>query len=251
MKSFIKIYKNNVYSIIGTLVFHILLVGIFLFGEIRQKGEMHESAILVEIPVELIEQVDRNEKTVNEASEQVPNYPSDKDKFSSGRTNQPSNKGYQGKNNTSNDKFFDENYQREVESAKQLVKDVDDQLKKKVVDINDIQMPEQVTDGMSKDKIKNVLYTGASNIEYHLENRYHQRLPIPVYLARIGGVVVVDITVNREGKVVTAKPRGNTSADEGQIYLYAQIAAQRTVFNPDPAAPALQTGTIRYTFVPQ
>jgi hypothetical protein len=62
---------------------------------------------------------------------------------------------------------------------------------------------------------------------------------------------VVDISVNREGKVVAARARVSASTDEGQIYLYALIAAQRTVFNPDPTAPALQTGTIRYTFISQ
>jgi hypothetical protein len=54
MKSLIELYKHHIYGIIGTLIFHCLLVGIFLLAEINHKGEIREDAIEIEIPVELI-----------------------------------------------------------------------------------------------------------------------------------------------------------------------------------------------------
>jgi hypothetical protein len=77
------------------------------------------------------------------------------------------------------------------------------------------------------------------------------RLPIPIYLTRGGGTVIVDIAVNRQGRVVSATPRRNNLVSDEQIYLYAQTAAQRTFFNADNKAPNIQNGTIRYTFVAQ
>jgi hypothetical protein len=112
-------------------------------------------------------------------------------------------------------------------------------------------MPVQTTEGMNPDSIKNVIYTGESNIVYYLENRYHVRLPIPVYLAQGGGLVVVDIAVNRQGQVIQAEPRSNPAIRDEQIYLYAKAAASRTIFNTDPSAPESQKGTIHYTFIAQ
>ena len=112
-------------------------------------------------------------------------------------------------------------------------------------------MPVETTEGMEPDSINNVVYTGESNIVYYLENRYHRSLPIPVYLAQGGGKVIVDIKVNRNGKVVEAEPRKNRSISDDQIYLYAKAAALRTLFNSDMQAPEIQSGTIHYTFIPQ
>ncbi len=250
MKSLVRIYKHNIYSIIGTLVFHILLVGAFLIAEMDIQQEIRENEVFVEIPVELLEQEEQTEASPNEPSGLVSNDPSAKAEMENEMSNTPRSKN-QVASNPSNDRFFDERYQKELEAAKQLVKEVDRQLTKKPVDIKDIQMPVQVTDGMSKDEIKNVIRTGESNIEYFLENRYHLRMPVPVYLARGGGVVTVDIIVDREGKVISAKPRQAYGTFDEQMVLYARVAAERTLFNPDPAAPVQQKGTIRYAFIPQ
>ena len=112
-------------------------------------------------------------------------------------------------------------------------------------------MPEETTEGMDPDSIKNTIYSGESNIHYFLENRYHLRLPIPVYLAQGGGLVVVDIVVNRRGKVIQADVKNSGDLKDPMLEIYARQAAQRTVFNTDESAPAQQKGTISYTFVAQ
>lgn len=104
---------------------------------------------------------------------------------------------------------------------------------------------------MTREEIENEVYSGESNIVYYLENRYHLRLPIPVYLAQSGGVVIVDITVDRNGRVTQANPRSNPSIRDELIYIYAKAAASRTVFNTDQNAPNPQKGTIHYTFIAQ
>jgi hypothetical protein len=169
-------------------------------------------------------------------------------KASSGAvTNAPSNRSF----GSVKDKFFDQAYDKEVKSAQKLVKEVNTQLSRKIVDINSIVMPEDVTEGKKEEEIQHKIYSGESNIEYHLGNRYHLRLPIPVYLARGGGVVTVDVEVNREGYVVSARARTTPTLRDENIYFYSEVAAQKTVFNTDQKAPVIQKGTIRYTFIPQ
>lgn len=243
MKKIIKIYKRNIYGVMGTLVFHILLLSVFLLAEMDLKREMHEEAIIIEFPIEM-----PDEEELKEAEQSIQTQiPTNQ----SARSNIPSAASRLPSQIKSRESFFDESYQQEIENAKRLVSDVNRQLSKEIPDLSKIRMPEEVTEGMDPDSIKNIIYTGDSNIEYHLENRYHLRLPIPIYLARGGGTVIVDIAVNRQGRVVSATPRQNRSITDEQIYLYAQAAAQRTLFNADPKAPNIQNGTIRYTFVAQ
>ncbi|HNZ68186.1 MAG: energy transducer TonB [Prolixibacteraceae bacterium] len=245
MVKWVRLYKHNIYGIMGTLLFHIMLVGFFLIADMDLMDEMREREIMVEIPLEMMDAEELDFRQ-NIQGQEIP-----EDRFSSvnmlsGVSNRPSNR-----NAPSRDRFFDDHYNREVEDAKRLAEDVNRQLSREIPDIGSISMPEDVTEGKEKEQISNIVYSGESNVEYHLENRYHLRLPIPVYLARGGGVVTVDITVNRDGRVVSVTPRSNPPVLDEQIYVYARAAAQKSVFNPDPAAPAIQQGTIRYTFMPQ
>jgi hypothetical protein len=230
----------------GTLIFHILLFSFFLLADVNMKGTVQEEELLIEFPDLLPEPEIEEEITEPQESEPLTNDASSQmTEIQNNRTNIASNRLAQ------TEEFFDEEYLREVEAAKQLVSDVNNQLSKEKVNFEDIEMPVQTTEGMDPDSIENVVYTGESNIVYYLENRYHLSLPIPVYLTQGGGLIVVDIAVNRQGKVIEAEPRKNPSVRNEQIYLYAKAAASRTIFNADTDAPNPQRGTIHYTFIAQ
>ena len=242
-----KIYKRNIYGVMGTLVFHILVILFFLLADVDMKGSTKEEALLIEFPDVLPELEEQIEKQKTESSDEIPVNNSE----SSNRTNAASNQLASTNTTTSAEEFFDNEYLKEIEAAKRLSSDVSSQLSKEIVDINDIKMPVETTEGMEPDSIKNVIYVGESNIVYYLENRYHISLPIPVYLSQGGGKVIVDITVNKQGKVIDAMPQKNKSINDEQTFLYAKTAALRTVFNSDPTAPKAQKGTIHYTFIAQ
>lgn len=227
----------------GTLVFHILLLSAFLLAEVDMKGNVTEEELLIEFPEELLNEPELPEEETQQLEETMPNDPSSD--YSEPQTNQAS------KQIMENEEFFDEEYTKELEAARRLSQNVREQLSKETIDLDDIEMPVETTEGMDPDSVKNVIYAGESNIVYYLENRYHLRLPVPVYLAQGGGKVVVDIVVDRQGRVVEAEPQKNSSVRDEQIFLFAKAAARRTVFNADPQAPALQRGTIHYTFVAQ
>jgi TonB family protein len=241
MKRLLIVYKRNIYGVIGTLLFHIFVVLVFILAEMDLKREMVEDSILIEFPV--IPEEEQVQETPD-PSEPLP-------AGVSALTNTPSAASRLPEQVNRRESFFDESYQQEIDQARRLVSEVNQQLSKEIPDLSKIRMPEQTTEGMDPDSISNVIFTGDSNIEYQLENRYHLRLPIPIYLARGGGTVTVDISVNRQGKVVSAVPRRSSSVTDEQIYYYAQAAAQRTVFNSDNRASNPQQGTIRYTFKAQ
>ncbi|KJF43733.1 hypothetical protein [Draconibacterium sediminis] len=242
-----ELYRRNVYGVIGTLVFHILLFSAFLLADVDMKGNVKEEEILIEFPAEMLEPEINEPETVEEERTDQP----DIEQTNNTRTNVASNRSATENTTTSTDEFFDDDYLKEVEAAQQLVSNVNKNLAKETVDLSDIEMPVETTEGMDRDSIKNVIYAGESNIVYYLENRYHIRLPVPVYLSQGGGTVIVDIVVNREGKVVDAEPRDDNSIRDKQLFAYAKEAAIRTVFNSDNSAPTRQKGTIQYTFVAQ
>lgn len=246
MNKLFKIYQRNIYGVIGTLVFHILLIAAFLVAEVDMKGNIKEEPLVIEFPDILPE-----EEEIVQEEEKTEDLTAPVNRIPNNLTNAASNRLSDMNNTKSSDKFFDDEYLKEVNEAKNLVSNVNNQLAKEKVNIDDIKMPVETTEGMNPDSIKNIIYTGESNIVYYLENRYHISLPIPVYLAQGGGKIVIDIVVDRNGKVTQATPKPDKMIRDEKIMIYAQAAALKTIFNADPQAPVAQRGSIHYTFIAQ
>ncbi|MGQ7868882.1 cell envelope integrity protein TolA [Sunxiuqinia sp. sy24] len=89
-----------------------------------------------------------------------------------------------------------------------------------------------------------------NGISFSLGGRSAQSLPKPYYPGNEEGVVVVQVTVDKYGKVTTAEPgaRGSTTYN-AQLLSAAKQAALKAKFNLDESAPAFQQGTITYRFV--
>ena len=245
-----ELYRKNIYGVMGTLIFHILLVTGFWVAELNLKVDIQkEDAILLDFTMpedqkEITETKTEKQQEKNIASDQ--SMKNIKQSVSNRAVNDAS------KNDaTKKDKFFDDNYNRDIEEAKKTVVDVNKQLSKKIPAIKKYEMPEVTTEGQDPDSIKNVIYSGKSNIHYFLENRFHVRLPVPVYLAKSGGEVKVDIQVDRSGKVIKAQARSVKNTNDPMLTEYATQAAERTVFNADAKAPLIQKGSITYLFVAQ
>ncbi len=89
-----------------------------------------------------------------------------------------------------------------------------------------------------------------SGPSYALAGRSATSLPKPQYPGNEEGVVVVQVTVDRNGNVTkaTAGVRGSNTMNNS-LLAAAQKAALKAKFNLDNSAPAYQTGTITYRFV--
>ncbi|MDP4266560.1 MAG: hypothetical protein Q8880_03915 [Bacteroidota bacterium] len=90
----------------------------------------------------------------------------------------------------------------------------------------------------------------SSPISYTLKGRKSRELPKPPNTFKEGGIIVVDITVDRKGNVIKAIPggRGTTSTNE-TLYSIAKRAAMQAKFDPNPDAAEEQKGTITYNFI--
>lgn len=91
---------------------------------------------------------------------------------------------------------------------------------------------------------------GNKGISYDLAGRGVQRLPLPEYKYQGEGKVVVDVSVDRTGKVTQANPgiQGSTTLD-GYLLRVAKEAALKSQFDAKPDAPVTQKGTITYIFI--
>ena len=91
---------------------------------------------------------------------------------------------------------------------------------------------------------------GNSGISYSLEGRGVIELVRPNYDYQEGGKVVVDVSVDRSGKVTQAVAgiKGSTTLDENLLRI-AREAALKTRFEAKPDAALTQKGTITYNFI--
>jgi colicin import membrane protein len=91
---------------------------------------------------------------------------------------------------------------------------------------------------------------GDKGISYDLQGRGFQALPPPKYDYQGEGRVVVEVSVDRLGKVIQATPgtKGSTTLDE-YLLKVAKDAALQARFEAKPDAPAVQKGTITYNFI--
>lgn len=99
---------------------------------------------------------------------------------------------------------------------------------------------------------RSMINSSGSGVSYSLEGRnVVGPLKLPAYPGQETGTVVVQITVNKDGRVISAVPgvRGSTTMDS-KLLDAAKKAALTARFNKitDPAAAFSQKGTISYNF---
>jgi hypothetical protein len=94
-------------------------------------------------------------------------------------------------------------------------------------------------------------FTGKSNINYFIKNRRDVYVSNPLYTCPkyMSGLVVIDIQVDRSGKIVSAKFNKKKSTTQAACLIDSTIqAAYETYFNSDSTAPELQKGFITYRY---
>ena len=95
-------------------------------------------------------------------------------------------------------------------------------------------------------------FSGAVTVAYSFENpvRHHRDLYVPAYKSKGGGIVVVEVWLDRNGAVTSARIKSSTNSELNAQALEA-ARHRRTLFKIDSSAPASHYGTITYTFVAQ
>jgi TonB family protein len=91
---------------------------------------------------------------------------------------------------------------------------------------------------------------GQGGVSYDLSGRRPNLLPMPEYQSQATGRVVVNITVDRQGRVIRAAAGArNTTTTDATLWRLAEDAARRARFDVKLDAAEEQTGTITYNFI--
>ncbi|MCI7034563.1 MAG: hypothetical protein MR963_03315 [Bacteroidales bacterium] len=91
---------------------------------------------------------------------------------------------------------------------------------------------------------------GGCGIAFSLAGRGKKSLPKPPATSSENGNIVVEIRVDQEGNVVSAKAgaRGTTLWEDKNLWRLCEQAAKDSKFTAKPDAPELQPGKITYIF---
>lgn len=97
---------------------------------------------------------------------------------------------------------------------------------------------------------KDTKYKGGVTVRFEFKNPIRKKvdLVIPAYRCDTGGQVVVAVTLDRGGNVISARI---VSGGDDAMRHEALKAARASRFNIDNSAPEKHSGTITYTFIPQ
>ena len=235
--------QENATGILGTLAFHMLLAVVFLIIKISSERSYLESIILFDIDEEIAEERVEEEMPDPEFDQRLAQY------LEQARSNVPVNLARNVEEEISTEKYvqelekeMNENRPESWEETQQRLKELQEISQEELIMEGDDDTPQQESES----------YLGPTNIYYSLENRYHLRLPVPVYKCEGSGLIEVSIVVDQKGRVVQADvDQQGASISEICLSEAAKNAALRTRFNADYKAATRQVGTITYHFIAQ
>lgn len=269
MSAFIKKHKTG---IIGTIIFHAIVVVLFmLFGYSTPLPLPEEEGILInfgedEFAIGAVEpQITEPEKQqtaeqTEETNRETSLTPTEDGSITQDFEEAPAVKEQGEKKETEQTKKeTEQNTQEEkTEEKKEEEREVNQQAlfpgRNK-----DNNTSEGITEGegnqgaktgsADSDNYSDLNSSGNNGIDYSLEGRNPESLPKPEYNYQIEGKVVVEITVDKYGNVTDANPgvKGSTTL-EATLLAAAKKAALKAKFDRKPDAPAYQKGTITYYF---
>lgn len=249
MFSFLKRHKNG---ILGTLLFHVVVLNIFFIIRLSTTEDLESGEILIDFEDKSVD----FDKKVNEAINKeviiskninYTNYAK-----SLAELKKAEEKLYKDKGNNVNNKANDEYKNKVIKDAlgESEYKKYQDLMKDKNKPTNKEKFNEESDPVKSN---QNIVKDGPSTLVYELTNpsRYGIDLKTPVYQCQEGGTVMLLIKVDRKGKVISVILDESKEVSSSCLNLAAIEAAKNSTFNANPDAPEVQIGKIIYTFIPQ
>jgi len=239
------ILNEYLIGILGTVIFHLVIVIIFLVFKIASVRNLMDAIITIDF--EETELQDFPINPVQEKDIEFDQYVADY--LESERSNIPVNVAARLDEQLSTDRFVDElTEEMSLNRSEEMLRS-----EERLRELQEMESEENIIAEADEPEDKDpVVFKGKTNIYYSLENRYHMRLPVPVYKCEGFGIVEVQIFVDQKGYVVNAMvPNLGESMNDICLAEAAKIAALATKFNSNFDAPLRQQGTITYHFQPQ
>lgn len=87
-----------------------------------------------------------------------------------------------------------------------------------------------------------------STVSFSLKDRKKVYIPIPVYLCEVDGKIVINITVNANGKVIDTYVNNSSTSKNECLIEHATQYAKESYFSAD-ASKKTQLGSITFSFI--
>jgi len=236
-----KFLNENIIGILGTIIFHLILLIIFFSWQLTGTKKYHQPEIIIDFsedqpPVDEKTNADQElEKWLNQQS----------------RSNIGVNVADELSEQLSTERFeqelMEELYKdRPTEATHEYL----EQLKQEIETRNSSE--DGIIPKTASEKMKSgPKYSGPTNIVYNLPGRNHTYLPVPVYLCQGGATVKLNIAVDKYGNVTDVNVAATSTAEDECFKNAAVDAALKSKFNANETKENIQHGTITYQFVSQ
>lgn len=230
--------SENINGILGTTIFHLVLIMLFLFLKIGKVREYYAELIEIEFSSETESIEDIIDPSNNLENLEMPQL--DRQTIS----NIARNVSAELENEISTEKY-------EQELMEELgIEDLQPEVQEFSTDMAMVETTKPEED-QPPEEMSNTIVKDNTTVSYDLLNRWHKYIYVPAYKCKGGGTVILSIEVNQDGIVTSATVHTNISTDDPCLIEEAIQSARSAVFNASPAAPSRQTGSITYIFVPQ
>ncbi len=232
------IYSDNINGILGTVIFHLVLILFFLVVKTSDAKRKH----IEYMPIDFEEEMQEIEDIIREIERMPVNIEPLEEEV---RKNIAVNVA-----NNLNEKISTEKY---IEQLKEEmgIDNLEQHLDRDLPDKEEFSYDEEPIEKNDEETKTDKEYSGPTNVTYFLENRSERYLPVPVYTCKGGGLVIVNISVNQKGKVIYTSISEDSQTQDECLHETALKYAGRTTFNMDYEAEPRQSGYIMYQFIPQ
>jgi hypothetical protein len=231
--------KENINGILGTVIFHLLIVILILATRLSSFEPQDELSILIEFDNNVSEEEFRA-FTESLLAQNLQDYQRARNIAVNVHEERP---------------VADQFSEMSSEELSELDKRIDEILNNAAQgnmptldqpDIN-FDVPEDIV--RNEQQNDHEPYSGPTTITYELAGRSHLRVPVPVYKCPDGGIVEVNISVDRQGRVIRADVDGSPgNFNEACNFQMAIDAAMGSRFTGKADAPPVQSGTITFYF---
>lgn len=249
------ISRETLIGILITISFHLLLALVVVSIRMRELRQTEELRLEMNIAPEVVE-TPKDQKMVEvnkEILEQI--YAEINKQQAHDKGNTSVNVSEKFKEDLSTQKYI-QRMQQELGVKATNVMEGDGSKQSKILEdasgsANENNSIRELYAGKKPIKGKRVIYKGPTNIYYDLPGRHDVNMIVPVYKCQGSGKVVVNILVDRLGKVTQADVDRAESIAEECFIDAAYKAAILSRFNTDTKAVPSQQGVITYQFIAQ
>lgn len=243
--------KQNINGILGTVLFHLIIIVVCMATRLSIPRQQEETFIVIDpqdfLDESIQEQTESEEPHMSDA---------DIDKFLQSLTNVASN------NSTNNTKYRNESPMSEADMKAKYEEeflrekygnDYDKNVNKTYEDYIDQNRLNNDNKSSASQSNPNHTATGKALVFVELENKDRGKayIHVPVFTCYGGGTVVVDITINSSGKVVSAEIISSSVNSDGEcLKTEAKNAALKSKFTKISGTKT-EKGKITYQFINQ